>query len=181
MKRVTLVLDGRSYDVTMETDANGQQTVTVSGQTFPITSVTRDAGAHRRVQVAVAGAPLVEVERLDLTQVRVDDLVSTYRIDSVSHGPGAGIIGAEGAQIRPPMPGKIVSIKVEVGDAVAAGDVLLVLEAMKMQNEVASPADGIVTEVRVHDGATVDTPDVLIVLGPRDDQGPGNAPKEVTA
>ena len=53
---------------------------------------------------------------------------------------------------------------VKVGDAVKAGDVLMILEAMKMQNEIMAPADGTVADVRVSANQTVSTGDVMIVL-----------------
>jgi glutaconyl-CoA decarboxylase len=63
------------------------------------------------------------------------------------------------------MPGKILSVNVKAGDAVKRGDVLLILEAMKMQNEIMAPADGKVADVRVSAGQTVSTGDAMIVLG----------------
>ena len=63
-----------------------------------------------------------------------------------------------------PMPGKVLSVNVKAGDAVKSGDVLLILEAMKMQNEIMAPADGTVSDVRVSAGQTVATGDVMIVL-----------------
>jgi biotin carboxyl carrier protein len=62
------------------------------------------------------------------------------------------------------MPGKILSVNVKAGDKVEAGDVLLILEAMKMQNEIMAPEDGTVSEVRVNAGDTVTTGDVMVIL-----------------
>ena len=63
------------------------------------------------------------------------------------------------------MPGNILDVKVKPGDTVKAGDVLLVLEAMKMENEIMAPAAGTVAAVNVAKGATVNAGDVLCVLG----------------
>ena len=63
------------------------------------------------------------------------------------------------------MPGKIVKIVAEAGKAVKKGDVVLILEAMKMQNEIAAPHDATVTEVRVSANQTVATGDDMVVLG----------------
>ena len=63
-----------------------------------------------------------------------------------------------------PMPGKVLSVNVKAGDKVEAGDVLLILEAMKMQNEIMAPEDGTVSDVRVSAGDTVATGDVMVVL-----------------
>jgi glutaconyl-CoA/methylmalonyl-CoA decarboxylase subunit gamma len=71
--------------------------------------------------------------------------------------------GSVGA-IKAPMPGTLLSYKVAVGQAVKRGDVLLILEAMKMENEIAAPADGTVASLGTNEGASVSTGDVLIVL-----------------
>ena len=62
------------------------------------------------------------------------------------------------------MPGNILKVNVSAGQAVKEGDVLLVLEAMKMENEIMAPKAGTVTQVLVQKGATVNTDDVLVVL-----------------
>jgi propionyl-CoA carboxylase alpha chain len=65
---------------------------------------------------------------------------------------------------RAPMPGKILSVRVEVGATVRKGDVLVVLEAMKMEHEVVAPDDGTVESVLVEVGQQVDAGTVLVVL-----------------
>ena len=72
---------------------------------------------------------------------------------------------AGAANVTAPMPGNIVSVKVNVGDTVKSGDVLCVLEAMKMENEIMAPKDGKVVAVSVSQGSTVSTGDVLVSLG----------------
>ena len=72
---------------------------------------------------------------------------------------------AGGETISAPMPGNILAVNVMVGDAVKKGDVLMVLEAMKMENEIMAPCDGTVASVGVNAGATVETGAVLCVLG----------------
>ncbi len=73
------------------------------------------------------------------------------------HGDGA-------AEIRTAMPGKVVRIIVEVGATVEKGDGVLVVEAMKMQNELRSPKSGMVKDIKVDEGATVAAGDVLAVI-----------------
>jgi biotin carboxyl carrier protein len=62
------------------------------------------------------------------------------------------------------MPGKVVRIVAEVGQEVKTGDSIIVVEAMKMQNEMKSPKDGVVKEIRAEVGATVNAGDVLAVI-----------------
>ena len=76
-----------------------------------------------------------------------------------------GTLEAEGRQqILAPMPGKIIRVLVQTGEKVEAGQGLLVVEAMKMQNEMKASRAGRVVEVRVRDGATVGAGDTLVVL-----------------
>jgi biotin carboxyl carrier protein len=70
---------------------------------------------------------------------------------------------AEGEVIAP-MPGKILAVKVEVGDRVQYRDVLCTLEAMKMENEIMAPGEGVVKEIRVAEGQDVLYADVLFIL-----------------
>lgn len=71
---------------------------------------------------------------------------------------------AAGGAIAAPMPGTILSVAVEVGTIVTKGQTLLVLEAMKMENEIQAPSDGTVQELNVSQGLSVNAGDTLIVL-----------------
>ena len=71
---------------------------------------------------------------------------------------------ADGEQVKSPMPGNILAVNVTPGAAVKAGDVMFILEAMKMENEIVAPANGTVKQVLVTKGSVVNTDDVLAVL-----------------
>ena len=71
---------------------------------------------------------------------------------------------ANGTKVNAPMPGTILDVKVAQGQAVKKGDVLLILEAMKMENEILAPQDGTVAQVAVSKGASVNSGDPLVVL-----------------
>ncbi|MCI4333562.1 MAG: biotin/lipoyl-binding protein [Thermoplasmata archaeon] len=73
----------------------------------------------------------------------------------------------EGTPVLPPMPGRVVEIRVRVGEDVAKGQVLLVLEAMKMRNEVAAPVTGTVAAVHVTVGANVRAGEPMVLLTPK--------------
>lgn len=73
--------------------------------------------------------------------------------------------GAGEHSIDAPMPGKIVKVLVEEGQSIKAGDVLLVLEAMKMQNEITADVDGTVKAVNVEAGQNVKVKESLVILG----------------
>ena len=69
-----------------------------------------------------------------------------------------------GEKVTAPMPGNIVDVKVQVGASVKKGDVLVVLEAMKMENEIMAPRDAKVVQVLASKGSSVNTGDALVVL-----------------
>ncbi len=71
----------------------------------------------------------------------------------------------EGEKVVAPMPGTVLGVKVNVGDAVKAGDVVIVLEAMKMENDIVAPCDGTIQQILVQKSSTVNTDDVLAVIG----------------
>ena len=71
---------------------------------------------------------------------------------------------AAGEQVTAPMPGTILKVNVTQGAAVKKGDILVVLEAMKMENEILAPKDGTVAQIAVSKGATVDTGALLAVI-----------------
>ena len=79
--------------------------------------------------------------------------------------PAAPASAADGTKVLSPMPGNILAVNVSVGAAVKAGDVLLVLEAMKMENDIVAPCDGTVKQILVQKGSTVATDDLLAVVG----------------
>ncbi len=71
---------------------------------------------------------------------------------------------ANGETVNSPMPGTILSINVQNGAAVKKGDVLMILEAMKMENEIIAPCDGTIASVNVQSGASVETGATLCVI-----------------
>ncbi len=73
-------------------------------------------------------------------------------------------VSADATAVKAPMPGTVLDIKTAVGSTVKAGDILVVLEAMKMENEIVAPKDGTVAALRCTKGATVNVDDVLVEL-----------------
>ena len=74
-------------------------------------------------------------------------------------------VAAGETAVNSPMPGNVFKVECKVGDSVKAGDVLVVLEAMKMEIEVSAPVDGTVKAVSATVGSTVNTDDLLVTLG----------------
>ena len=78
--------------------------------------------------------------------------------------PAAPVVTGAGEAVNAPMPGNILKVNVTAGQSVKEGDVLVILEAMKMENEIMAPRAGVVAQVPVTKGSTVDTGATLVVL-----------------
>lgn len=112
----------------------------------------------------------VEVNECEAVVTNVTDAVAAAPVASPVAAPApaaasaAAPVSADGTKVLSPMPGAILNVNVSVGAAVKAGDVLMVLEAMKMENDIVAPCDGVVKQIPVTKGSTVNTDDVLAVI-----------------
>jgi biotin carboxyl carrier protein len=126
----------RSYEVSFNT-RGGESLVQVNGQSIPLSVVDPRAASRRRVR-GTGGA---------------------------SASPAGGTAAADGPRsVVAPMPGRIVKVLVKAGDRVAARQGVVVVEAMKMENELRAPRAGTVGEVRVVEGMSVEANAVLVVV-----------------
>ena len=98
----------------------------------------------------------IEIELMSETEAKA--------APSVAATPAATQATGEGEAISSPMPGTILDVKVNVGDSVKKGQVLMILEAMKMENEIMAGTDGVVTSIGVTKGASVQTGDALCTI-----------------
>lgn len=110
------------------------------------------------VETRAAGEQVIHVDGQPVP-VSVADPRSLFGRRSLESSSAAGP-----ARIMAPMPGRIVSILVKPGDVATAGQPLVVVEAMKMENELRAPRSGVVTEIRVDEGTSIEANTVLIVL-----------------
>lgn len=98
-------------------------------------------------------------------EVEIEEMTGAPAAPAVAAAaPAAPAAPAGGEKITAPMPGTILAVNVTSGSAVKKGDVLMILEAMKMENEIMAPRDAKVAQVLAAKGATVNTGDVLVVL-----------------
>ncbi len=157
----------------------------MDGRTYPLVVVAR---ARARVELEVAGERVV-VENWpegDAEPVGPVDVNGERSAAAVVRGPtsgpsaphSAGAVAlptppaagpappSSGVAVVPPMPGKVVEVRVRAGDRVKRGEILLVLEAMKMRNEVPSPADGVVENLSVAPGSSARAKEPMLFVRP---------------
>jgi biotin carboxyl carrier protein len=148
----SVALDGTAYRV--ERDKADPGLILVNGQAHTV-AVKESAG--NAVTVVIDG----RTERLEI--VREADAGSTPSTGGSAPAPAAPAAGG-GTPVNAPLPGKVLSVAVKVGDRVRRGDELCVIEAMKMGNSVKAPRDGFVQEVAVAPGQAVAFGAPLVVL-----------------
>ena len=147
-ENVSALIDGRHYDLRVQDVGDGEYLLS---QGHSVYNCRVETVHHQRndLEVTIQGnryqIRLIDPKRLRSSQTGAD------------HDRGS-------AQIVAPMAGKVVRVLVEVGAHVGAGAGVVVVEAMKMQNEMKSPKDGIVVELKTKAGATVNAGDVLAVV-----------------
>ena len=148
---VSAEVNGRRYEIDVR-ELTGKEYLLLVGPRVYKSRVEkrRDSpGASGAFEVALAGRSY-EITVIDPKRLRSAQTTA-------AHGTGT-------AQIISPMPGKVVRVLVQSGTRVEAGDGVVVVEAMKMQNEMKSPKTGIVVSINAEAGATVNAGDVLAVI-----------------
>lgn len=129
-------------------------TITVNGNTY---DVTVEEGA-RAVQSAAPVAPVAA------PAAKPAAAPAPKAAETPAPAPTASTGSAGSVKVSSPMPGKIVSVKAAVGQAVKKGDVILILEAMKMENEIVCPQDGTIASINVSAGQSVEAGSLLATL-----------------
>lgn len=134
MKKYVITVNGNSYEVEVE-EVKGGAANAASRPATPAPSAPARATSVADAQPKTAPAP-----------------------------KAAPAPVAVGGSVTAPMPGTIFKVQTRAGDAVKKGDVLIILEAMKMENEIFAPTDGTVASVNVNEGASVNAGDVLVTF-----------------
>jgi biotin carboxyl carrier protein len=145
--RYRITIGERVWDVDARLTAQGISSLIIDGVSY-----VSDVEDHTGTCVVDVGGESYAIEVEDQTRYIIR-----------TRGGGAG--GAGGQTVKAPLPGKITHVAVRVGDAVTPGQSLVVIEAMKMENELKATAAGTVREVRVTAGQPVNAGDVLVVIG----------------
>lgn len=142
MKKFDFTINGNKYSVDIKEFDDDMATIHVNGTEY-----------------------VVEVHQEKRKSVKTPKLVR----ENVVRHPGEGLIEKKaspgGFPVEAPLPGSIFKLKVQVGDEVSKGDSLLILEAMKMENEVLADQAGVIKEIKVKEGDAVLQNDLLLVIG----------------
>ena len=121
-------------------------------------------GKSYEVEVELA-APMNMEEFSAFAPAPAAPVTSAGPVAAAAAPAAAPEVTGAGEAVTAPMPGNILKVNVTAGQAVKEGDVLCILEAMKMENEIMAPCNGTVTQVRTSKGSTVDTGAPLVVIG----------------
>lgn len=144
MKNYTITVNGNVYEVSVEEGFTGAAKTVQT----PVSSQTASTPRVTPAPAVVAPAPTMAP-----TQTPTPSLGQP------------SVLGAQGSiKVNAPMPGKILGIKVQVGQTVKRGDVVVILEAMKMENEIVASSDGTIASINVAVGANVESGEVLATL-----------------
>jgi biotin carboxyl carrier protein len=157
-------VSGREYDVQPQGDA-----IIVDGETF---QVRVEDGTGQRVVYVNGVAYRVKLPEEPSNQMSVEVELRPYEVayegalrgGAPKRAPAKKKVAAAKGAVVAAMTGRVLRIEVSEGQTIAEGDLLLILEAMKMENEVRSPQAGTVKQVAVEPGARVNEGDVLIVI-----------------
>ena len=148
MKDYKFKINGNDYQVSVEESDNNMLNVNVNGVDYRVEAEN----------VAVKRAPVARPRPKAIMQAEAPVASgSTANVDAASAG------GAE-KPIKTPLPGVVLDVFVKEGDAVKAGQKILLLEAMKMENNIESDKDGVVKAVRVKKGDSVQEGDILMLI-----------------
>ncbi len=150
MKDYSFKINGHNYDVQIDDVAgNPEMTrVIVNGTTYEVELGAAKTVARPQVAPAAKGA--------NSAMITPSTAAPSPRL--------APVAPASGLTVKSPLPGTVLALKVNVGDTVASGQTLLVLEAMKMENNIDADRAGVVKSILVQQGATVMEGDDLIVI-----------------
>ncbi len=156
-QRHSVLVDGVAVDVELRATGGGRFVLEESGgrSRVVLEPEAKAGGGVTRREVLVGGFRFeVETESERIASLR--ERATRGRAAIARSGP---------LEVKAIIPGKVVGVSVAPGDAVTAGQQLLVVEAMKMQNELRAPRDGTITRVGVAPGVNIDVGDLLVVIG----------------
>jgi biotin carboxyl carrier protein len=144
MKKYKFTIRGNEYDVQIHNIEDNTAEIEVNGSTYSV-------DIHKEVKVT-------KTPKLVRSKIEPSSEADIARTSSPAERKGGG-------RIKAPLPGTILELKVSAGDMVKVGDTLLIMEAMKMENNIKSDKEGKIESIKVKNGDSVLEGDVLIEIG----------------
>lgn len=152
MSKYEYTVNGVDYNVEIESIENNIAVVTVNGKTFEIEMKEAFKAPHHIEKPQAPAAPKAAP-------------AEPKAAPAAAPVAPAAPVSANGTKVTAPLPGTITEVKVAVGDVVKTGDTVVILEAMKMQNNIEAECDGTITAISVKQGDTVLEGSTLVVIG----------------
>ena len=137
MRKFQVKVDGKVYEVEVEEVGGNESSTGTISVPQPVVTKVKEEPVSQKVVKPTSNPALIK----------------------------APTVAVAGEEVLAPMPGKVLQLKVSEGDSVKDGDTLLILEAMKMENEIVANASGSIKKINVVSNDMVDTGDVLMVIG----------------
>lgn len=160
---------GETVRVGLQEIGEGAYDITIDGRTVRVDAVKTGRAIYSVIENGLQYEAIVDERGTHGFDVLVDGRL--FHLEALDERTkllaASATLVAEGPQtIEADMPGKVVKIARAVGDEVSEGEGVVILEAMKMENEIPSPIDGVITEIAVGEGETVETGARLFVVEP---------------
>jgi biotin carboxyl carrier protein len=144
-------INQKNYDVTIGSVSGETAKVTVNGEIYDV-----------RIKKAPVQPSAVKEKAVEVTSPSPQPVTAEAAPVTV---PAPASVPVEGEPILAPIPGLILDVKVEVGETISAGQTVAIIEAMKMENSIASHVSGQVRDIRIQKGSQVSTRDVIMIIG----------------
>lgn len=166
MKYVTLI-NGEQYEVEIDNDG----TILINGEVRDVDFLNLGGSLYSVITENKSLEAVIDDEDNKIDVMMDGRLYETQVLDerALLMAQRRGGLGVSSGEVHSPMPGLIVKVTVEDGQTVAKGQTVVILESMKMQNELKAPADGTVTAIHVDAGKTVNKNDLLLEIEPVDE------------
>jgi len=145
MAKYNVKINGKDYEVDIEDLGGGNLEIKLGGKTVNLS--------------------IEEVLGIKKASSTLKPKAEVYSTQETTPQPAASAPKGKGEVVKAVMAGTVLSLKKKVGDSVSIGDVVMILEAMKMENEISSPLAGKILDIRVTPGQPINSGDALFVIG----------------
>ncbi len=157
------------HDRTFTIEIHDDNTITVDGRTYPVDFLNPNGEVYSLLIGGQSYEAYLQPGEGDIWQVLLRGMLYEVRVEDerekrLRASAGGGTVSVGEFSLKAPMPGLVVAVPVTEGQTVKKGDKLVILESMKMQNELKSPRAGTVTRINVSAGQSVEQNQVMVTL-----------------